>query len=338
MKHNEILLNVILGLFDGGGAAGGAGAGAAAGAPSGGEGAGNQGETNTAGSVPTRRGKSGEYANVVFGKPPTGDETGTDGSGQQAQPHAAGEGNQSKEDLHKEFLDLVNGKYKDAYTAETQRIINRRFGEEKSKDTQLAAQQPIIDALMRRYGITDGDVGKLSAAIDGDEDLSETLYGREAAEAGMSVPQYREYQRIQEENKALRKAEAARRGEQAANAQVADWNRQAAEMTADYPDFNLTAEVKSNPRFLAMLRAGVPIRSAYEVAHLDEIRDGIARSASAATEKRVTDNIRAKGMRPAENGTSSQTGVVYKSDPTKFTKADRAEIARRVARGEKITL
>lgn len=70
-KH---LLDIRLNLFDGGGAAGGAGAGAAAsgdGAP------GTQGETQ-ASPASTRRGKSGEYQNVIFGK--------------QAKPAEAGEG------------------------------------------------------------------------------------------------------------------------------------------------------------------------------------------------------------------------------------------------------
>ena len=43
-------------------------------------------------------------------------------------------------------------------------------------------------------------------------------------------------------------------------------------------------------------------------------------------------------MRPTENGTISQPGSVRKDDPSKWTKADRAEVMRRVARGEKITL
>lgn len=75
-KH---LLDIRLNLFDGGGAAGGAGAGAAAsgdGAP------GTQGETQ-ASPASTRRGKSGEYQNVIFGK--------------QAKPAEAGEGGDRRE-------------------------------------------------------------------------------------------------------------------------------------------------------------------------------------------------------------------------------------------------
>jgi hypothetical protein len=51
----------------------------------------------------------------------------------------------------------------------------------------------------------------------------------------------------------------------------------------------------------------------------------------------VTQNIRAKGARPAENGTSQRAAATIKSDPSKLTLDDFEEISRRLARGEKIT-
>lgn len=337
-------LRVILSLFDGGAAA----AGAAAGASGGAEGcASAQGDTTNASSSTTRKGKTGEYANVVFGKQETHDDTGASsgepkGEGAKMQQHDAGAAGKGGEDLKKEFLDLVNGKYKDVYTAEMQRIINRRFGEEKAKDKKIADSQPIIDTLMRHYGVTDGDMSKLRAAFEGDAALNSVLYNAEAESMGMSVEQYREYARMQQENEALKRQEEDRQRQQKADETYNDWIRQASELvgTADapgeYPDFDLKREVAENPRFIAMLRAGVPVKDAYEVSHLGDIQARSAAKAAAEMEKRVMDNVRAKGMRPNENGTTSQPGVIVKSDPSKFTKADRAEIARRVRRGERI--
>ena len=337
-------LRVILSLFDGGAAAAGAAAGASGGAKGG---ASAQGDTTNASSSSTRKGKTGEYANVVFGKQETHDDTGTSsgepkGEGAKMQQHDAGAAGKGGEDLKKEFLDLVNGKYKDVYTAETQRIINRRFGEEKAKDKKIADSQPIIDTLMRHYGVTDGDMSKLRAAFEGDAALNSVLYNAEAESMGMSVEQYREYARMQQENEALKRQEEDRQRQQKADETYNDWIRQASELvgTADapgeYPDFDLKREVAENPRFIAMLRAGVPVKDAYEVSHLGDIQARSAAKAAAEMEKRVMDNVRAKGMRPNENGTTSQPGVIVKSDPSKFTKADRAEIARRVRRGERI--
>ena len=344
LKHT---LTVILSLFDGGAAA----AGAAAGASGGAEGAGGtQGDTQGASPSPTRKGKSGEYANVVFGKQEAPDDTGTptgepkDDKGAKMQQHDAGAAKDGEGDLKKEFLDLVNGKYKDVYTAETQRIINRRFGEEKAKDQKIADAQPIIDALMRHYGVADGDMAKLRAAFDGDEALGTVLYEQEAESMGMSVEQYRKYLQMQQENEQLKRQEEDRQRAQKADETYNDWIRQASELVGtadapgDYPDFDLRREVAENPRFIAMLRAGVPVRDAYEVSHLGDIQARNAAKAAAEMEKRVMDNVRAKGMRPNENGTNSQPGVIVKNDPSKFTKADRAEIARRVRRGERIVL
>ena len=344
LKHT---LTVILSLFDGGAAA----AGAAAGASGGAEGAGGtQGDTQGASPSPTRKGKPGEYANVVFGKQEAPDDTGTptgepkDDKGAKMQQHDAGAAKDGEGDLKKEFLDLVNGKYKDVYTAETQRIINRRFGEEKAKDQKIADAQPIIDALMRHYGVADGDMAKLRAAFDGDEALGTVLYEQEAESMGMSVEQYRKYLQMQQENEQLKRQEEDRQRAQNADETYHDWIRQASELVGtadapgDYPDFDLRREVAENPRFIAMLRAGVPVRDAYEVSHLGDIQARNAAKAAAEMEKRVMDNVRAKGMRPNENGTNSQPGVIVKNDPSKFTKADRAEIARRVRRGERIVL
>lgn len=336
MKHSDILLDVSLRLFDGeGGAA----------APAAGEGA--AGDGNKGGSqaspAPTRRGKSGGFQNVLFGKQgdePTaaGDEPGPEGK---AQPSAAGKGKEGDvvttsntlEDRRKAFQELVNGEYKDIYTEETQRIIDRRFREARNLEERAAKQQPVIDMLMQRYKIADGDLGKLAAAVENDN-----AYWSEAAEeAGMSVEQYKQFQKLQRENAALLRAQRMRQNQQAAQQQLQKWYSEGEQVKAVYPDFDLGAESK-NPQFISMLKAGVPVQHAYEVIHMDEIKAGVAQSTARQTEKQVVDGIRAKGNRPAENGTSSQSAFTVKDDPHKWTKQDRAEVARRVARGETIKL
>lgn len=336
MKHSDILLDVSLRLFDGeGGAA----------APAAGEGA--AGDGNKGGSqaspAPTRRGKSGGFQNVLFGKQgdePTaaGDEPGPEGK---AQPSAAGKGKEGDvvttsntlEDRRKAFQELVNGEYKDIYTEETQRIIDRRFREARNLEERAAKQQPVIDMLMQRYKIADGDLGKLAAAVENDN-----AYWSEAAEeAGMSVEQYKQFQKLQRENAALLRDQRMRQNQRAAQQQLQKWYSEGEQVKAVYPDFDLGAESK-NPQFISMLKAGVPVQHAYEVIHMDEIKAGVAQSTARQTEKQVVDGIRAKGNRPAENGTSSQSAFTVKDDPHKWTKQDRAEVARRVARGETIKL
>ena len=71
--------------------------------------------------------------------------------------------------------------------------------------------------------------------------------------------------------------------------------------------------------------------------HFDELMSGAIQVTAANTEKMVANNVRAKGNRPAENGTNAQSAFTVKDDPSKLTKQDFEEIARRVARGEIIS-
>lgn len=340
------MLPVILSLFDGGGAGGAASAGATgdgSAAPGVEQAESNQGDTK-GGRASTRRGNNtGEdLSDVVYGKQPPEavqqQNAAQKQEGNTVQSHAAGEA-KSKEELHAEFLELVNGKYKDAYTAETQRIIDRRFKTAKETEQALNAQRGVIESLMTRYGIADGDIDKLTEAVNADDELL-----RDAAEAhGMDVPQFREFQKMKRENEALKQAEAARLGKERADRQIAAWEEEVAalrgtpEAPGDYPDINLSEEVK-NPVFLSMLRAHVPLRDAYEQVHRDEIRQKIAAQAAADAEKRISDSIRANGMRPKENGSSSRSSFQSKTDPSNWTNADMDEVAKRVRRGEKVYL
>lgn len=330
MKFNDIL-HVTLDLFDG--AAGAAASGAGEGA-----GSGTQGETQQTSPAATRRGSSGEYSNVKFGKQ---DQPAAAG-GQQANPPDAGEESKKQgvettsdtlEDKRRAYRAMVDGEYKDQYTEDTQRIIDRRFRETKNLETQLSQQKPILDMLMQRYKIGDGDLGKLTQAIENDN----AYWSQAAEEAGMSVEQYKQFQKLQRENAQLLQAQRRSQNQQAAEKQLQKWYQEAEAMKADYPGFDLGRE-SQDPQFLSMLRSGVPVKLAYEVMHMDEIKSTVAQTTAQQTEKQVVEGIRAKGARPAENGTSSQSGFVVKDDPAKWTKKDRAEIVRRVQRGEQIKL
>lgn len=347
------LLDIRLDLFDGGGAAGGDGSGAAAPAGQTGE-TGAQGETKA---VPasTRRGRSGEYSNVLFGKQPGAEASGDADQGQQATTSDAGRGkvnaaaggregplggkeaevqttSSTLDDKRRAFRELVTGEYRDVYGEEVQRIIDRRFKDVKSLEDQVSRSRPVLDMLMQRYKIADGDMDKLARAVENDS----AYWSQAAEEAGMSVEQYKQMQRLERENAALLNAQRQQRGQQAAQQQLQRWYGEAEQVRSLYPSFDLSAEVQ-NPQFLSMLRAGVPVRHAYEVVHMDEIKAGVAQLTAQATEKQVVDGIRARGARPQENGTTSQSAFTVKDDVSKLSKKDRAEIARRAMMGEKIT-
>lgn len=335
MRINK-MLEVDLQLFNG--------AAAGAGAAAGGEGAAQatesalpKAETNSR-SGSSRRSRSGAFDNVVFGKqedasaaasatdPAAGDTA--EGNGKSGVSTTS----DTLEARRKAFRDMVNGEYKDIYTEETQNIINRRFKESKAMETSLNAQKPILDMLMQRYQIADGDMAKLQAAIE--EDNS---YWQEAAEEqGLTVEQYKARMKLERENAELKAMQQKRAGEQAAQQQFAKWMQEGEAVKGMYPGFDLQTELQSG-QFRDLLRAGISVQQAYELVHMDEIRDATARSAAKTASEQMAANIKNRAARPSENGTSSQSAVIVKNDVSSLTRAERAEIARRAQRGEKIT-
>ena len=308
----DIYLPVSLHLFEGEG---------------GGEG-GTQGDA-VAQTVPgnTRRGKSsGEYDNVLFGKQPEQvDGTPVAGEKQEAEVQTT---SNTLEERRQSFKDLIKGEYKDLYDEEVQTILKRRLKDEKGLKEQVSQMQPIIDLLNQKYQVQGGDMAKLMEAIEGDD-----VYWADAAEeAGMTVEQYKKFQKLQRDNEQLIREQQMRQGQENANRQVQAWYQQAEALKATYPSFDLAAE-SQNPQFLSMLKSGVPVQHAYEVVHMEEIKAAERQLAAKAAEKQVTANVRARGSRPAENGTNSQGAFTIKNDPSKWSKKDRAEVVRRVQRG-----
>jgi len=328
MFNKKITLKAArLQLFSDGGAAG-------AGVGTGDAGAGAEGsaavqQTETRGNGRRNSGnKKGALSNVIYGVQDTPAEDNSQAAA--GEPDVTTTSN-TLEDRRKAFEDLIGGEYKQEFTDRTQEIINRRFKETKNLEAQINTQKPIIDMLLQKYNISDGDIAKLQQAIETDD-----KYWEEAAEeAGMTVEQYRTYQKLARENEELRKAQRVQQGQQQMENQLQTWYREGEQVKAQYPNFDLRAECQ-NRQFLDLLKAGIPVKQAYETIHLDELVNGAAQVSARQAEQRTVANIQRRASRPSENGTSSQSASTIKSDVHSLTKADRAEIARRAERGEVI--
>ena len=338
--QNIELLDIDLRLFDG--AAGGAGAGgdgaAGDGAAGGNESTLPKAETRSRGGS-SRRSRSGAYDNVVFGKqedaPAAGEATDGPAAGDKGEGNAKEPGvrttSNTLEERKKAFDALIDGEYKDVFTEKTQQIINRRFKETKDLEDSLNAQKPILDMLLQRYGIGDGDMAKLQQAIEED-----TGYWEQAAEeAGLTVEQYKAMQKLERENAEFRAMQKRQAGQQQAQQQIARWYQEAEAVKQMYPSFDLRTEA-ANQHFQGLLKAGVSVQQAYELVHMDEIKAAAAKSAAEAAGEQMAARIKEKASRPRENGTSKQSAVIVKNDVSSLTRADRAEIERRVLKGEKI--
>lgn len=140
---------------------------------------------------------------------------------------------------------------------------------------------------------------------------------------------------MEKENADLKRQMQEARVRENADRIYADWMNQSDALKNIYPSFNLDNELH-NQRFVDLLRNNVDVRTAYEVIHKDEIIPAAMQFTAQQVRQKMTNNIIANGSRPIENGISSQASAIVKSDVSQLSKADRQEIIRLVARGEKI--
>ncbi len=313
---------------------GGEGAGAAP-AGTAQEGPGEQGEKLLAEAAARNKGarKADPYSNVVFGKAPEGAEP-KSAEGEAGQDAAATADNSATSstlaEKRKAYDELINGEYKEFYTRDTQNMINRRFKETKELEKQVADSQPVIDMLMQRYGVK--DTTQLQAALEND-----SAYWQEAAdEAGMSVAQFMEFNKLQRENAQLLKAQEEAARIEYDQQRITQWSLEAQELKGKYPKFDLETEAQ-DPEFFRLLQSGVPMEHVYKLLHMDDIINDERTTTAAFTEKQVMDNVKARGSRPSEAGLNSNNGIIYKTDVSQLSEQDVLEIAKRVKRGEQIS-
>lgn len=73
--------------------------------------------------------------------------------------------------------------------------------------------------------------------------------------------------------------------------------------------------------------------------HAQALLETACLRAGRSAEQRVSEHIRARGLRPVENGLGSGgAGIVVRPDVSRMSRADRAELAARAERGERVKL
>lgn len=313
-------------LFAEGGAAGGA-------AGNGNAGAGTEGTTGAeqsqAAAVTSRRAKENPLANVRYGK----QEQPQDNN---IQSDAGTDNNQGAKPDKIPYEDLIKGDYKEEHSQYMEKTIKERLKNQKQTETELRQQldsfNSVMDMLSAKYGVDAKDIKALSKAIDEDN----AYFEKEALEKGVSVEQLKQMRQMEHENSVLRSKMQETMKQDQIRRDIEEWTRQGEELKKIYPSFDFRTE-SNNKDFNDLIMRGIPVKTAYEIIHKDEIMGGAMQYTAQQVAQKVTQNIQSRAKRPSENGVSSNNGIVTKTDVHSLTKADRAEIARRAARGERIT-
>ena len=266
------------------------------------------------------KGAKNPLANVVYGK-----------QAEEASP-AAEVNPTPTEDRNAKFEELIKGEYKDLYDARVQDTVQKRLKSSKETVEKYNSLTPTLEILAKKYGVDASDIQALNKAIEEDD----SYFEEEALEKGITVEQLKEIRKMERENADLKRQMEEQNRKDNANKLYAQWMEQAEQAKAIYPSFDLRVEMQ-NPQFINLLCSNVDARTAYEVIHKDDIIYGAMQFAGKTAEQKLTNKIIANGARPSENGNNSQSASLSKSDVSQLTKADRAEVMRRVANGEKIS-
>lgn len=266
--------------------------------------------------------KGNPLANVQYGK-------------QEVTAPDAGEARVATDERQARFDAMIKGEFKDLYDARMQDTIRRRLKGNEETVNKFNKISGTFDLLGSKYGLdpnADDFVDKLAEEIEKDE----TYFEDEALEKGLSVEQIKEARKMKRENARLRAELDARDNQKQAETTLAAWKQAEQQIKGVYPSFDLATELQ-NEQFRQLLYSNVPMQTAFEVIHKDEIIPAAMHYTAQQVEQKVANSVRAGQRRPAEAAMGGNGGVVHKSDVSKLTKADIEEINRRVARGERIT-
>lgn len=221
-------------------------------------------------------------------------------------------------------LDGIFEKYPELKKEADKRTAKAVQGRVYQMNKSLQKSDAVLQKLMVRHGVE--TLEDLDKVLDSDETF-EAL----AAERGENPETMRELERLKVIEKNMQMQRRQEEIERKADETYNGWMREAEPLKERYPGFDLNAELQ-NPEFGKLLQRGIPMEHAYKLLHYDEL----IKAAETAAAEKISKSVQSRAARPSENGLGNQSGVVVKSDVSKLTKKERAELAKRAARGERI--
>ena len=252
-----------------------------------------------------------------------------------------GEGKtKSPEERRKAFGELLRGEYADL----TEELMQNAVTEATRRLEASPAMKGLMQALQEKYGTDANDLVALTEAVRNGAVKDDAYYEKLAMEKGVSTRTARELDKLESQNKQLTEQQQLirqmerQREQQARIAELkAGWDREAEQLKAQYPDFNM-AEVLANPEVEKMMRSGVSMTNAYRSAYFDHILKQQQAATAQQVEQGVVNRMQQRNARPGENGTRPGSAVQTKIDVSHMSRKEMEEMERRAMRGEVITL
>ena len=228
-----------------------------------------------------------------------------------------------------EALTGKGGKFHDLLGQRVSGAVQERFKNQADLQGQIDQISEGLTPMFMNYGLKLGDFEGLKAAIANDDDL----YKAGAERAGLDVEQYKKNLKLQADSDRLHQIEESYRQEQERQARFEAWESDAAELQQAFPAFDLVMEIQTNAKFKQLLDNGVDVKTAFQVAHLEELNTGMSAYAQRTATQQVVNNIAQRAARPMEGALNHAPAIERKSDPSKLTKEDFERIDEIVAAG-----
>lgn len=252
-----------------------------------------------------------------------------------------GEGKtKSPEERRKAFGELLRGEYADL----TEELMQNAVTEATRRLEASPAMKGLMQALQEKYGTDANDLVALTEAVRNGAVKDDAYYEKLAMEKGVSTRTARELDKLESQNRHLTEQQQMiqqmerQRAQQARIAELqAGWDREAEQLKAQYPDFNM-AEVLANPEVEKMMRSGVSMTNAYRSAYFDHILKQQQAATARQVEQGVVNRLQQRNARPGENGTRPGGAVQTKIDVSHMSRKEMEEMEKRAMRGEVITL
>lgn len=246
----------------------------------------------------------------------------------------------SPEERRKAFGELLRGEYADL----TEELMQNAVTEATRRLEASPAMKGLMQALQEKYGTDANDLVALTEAVRNGAVKDDAYYEKLAMEKGVSTRTARELDKLESQNRHLTEQQQMiqqmerQRAQQARIAELqAGWDREAEQLKAQYPDFNM-AEVLANPEVEKMMRSGVSMTNAYRSAYFDHILKQQQAATARQVEQGVVNRMQQRNARPGENGTRPGGAVQTKIDVSHMSRKEMEEMEKRVMRGEVITL
>ena len=262
-------------------------------------------------------------------------EDGAEGDGSEAEEKAQ----MTPEEHKKAFHALLQGEYR----AETEELMQQAV----ERAAQILESSPqvrgLMEALHEAYCVDADDLEALTDAVKNGRVKDEAYFEKLAMEKGVSVETARQMDKLESENKRLTAAEKfAEDQRKAAQRQVeidrihAEWDREAEQLKAQYPEFDLE-QTLANPEIANLMRLGVSMSNAYRAVYFDQIMAQNESRTAKQVERGVEARIRQRGTRPGENGIRPGGAAQTHTDVNALTRKEREQLERAALRGQVVT-